>query len=94
MKDDYKQHSPEVADGKDGFIAFSKEFFKQKPHAEIISCMEDGDNVCVFFRCVLENGVITKVFDLYRLEEGKLAEHWDCTMRIDNMECNNPNGQF
>ena len=55
--------------------------------------MEDGDNVCVFFRCVMENGVITKVFDLYRLEEGKLAEHWDCTMRIDNMECNNPNGQ-
>ena len=94
MRDDYKQHSPEVADGKAGFIAFSKEFFKQKPHAEIISCMEDGDKVCVFFRCVMENGVIAKVFDLYRLEEGKLAEHWDCTMRVDNMECNHPNGQF
>lgn len=42
MKDDYKQHSPEVADGKDGFIAFSKEFFKQKPHAEIIPAWKTG----------------------------------------------------
>lgn len=26
MWDDYKQHSPEVADGKEGFIEFFKEF--------------------------------------------------------------------
>jgi len=94
MKDDYKQHSPEVADGKAGFIEFFNGFLAMKPHAEFIHIIEEGDLVCVFFRCTFANGAVVKVFDLYRLEDGMLAEHWDCTMRVDNMECNNPNGQF
>lgn len=94
MRDDYKQHSPEVADGKEGFIAFMEGFLKGHPRTHTIRCLEDGDLVCMFFRCEMDGGVVVKVFDLYRLEDGKLAEHWDCTMRVDNMECNNPNGQF
>ena len=93
MLDSYKQHSPEVSDGKAGFLEFFKGFLTQHPHAEIIKLMEDGDMVCVFFRCKMD-ACVAKVFDLYRLENGKLAEHWDCTMRVDNMECNNPNGHF
>lgn len=94
MKDDYRQHSPEVADGREGFLVFFKGFISQKPHAEIIKIIAEDDLVCVFFRCSFENGVVAKVFDLYRLEDGMLAEHWDCTMRIDGMDCSNPNGQF
>ncbi len=94
MRDDYMQHSPEVADGKEGFLAFFREFIKQKPHATIVRLLEDGDLVCVFFRCDFESGVVAKVFDLYRLEDGKLAEHWDCTMRVDNMPVSDNHGQF
>ena len=31
----------------------------------------------VFFKCTLANGAINKVCDIYRLEDGMLAEHWD-----------------
>lgn len=94
MRDDYRQHSPEVEDGKAGFIKFFEGFLAMKPHAEIIKLLQDDDLVCVFFKCSFENGVVAKVFDMYRLEDGKLAEHWDCTMRVNDMICNNPNGQF
>ena len=32
MRDDYKQHSPGVAQGKKGFMGFITEFVKKKPH--------------------------------------------------------------
>ena len=44
---------------------------------DIIHIGEDGDIVYVFFKCTLENGAFNKVCDIYRIEDGKLAEHWD-----------------
>lgn len=40
---------------------------------------EDAEKnlVYVFFKCTLENGSINKVGDIYRIEDGHLAEHWD-----------------
>lgn len=43
MLDDYKQHSPEVGDGKEGFLAFMKGFLAGHPQTETIQCLEDGD---------------------------------------------------
>lgn len=94
MLDTYKQHSAGVADGKEGFMKFMADFVTQKPHATIIKAIEDGDMVCVFFKVEFENGVIAKVFDMYRLENGKLAEHWDSVTRVDDLECAHPNGHF
>ena len=94
MREDYIQHSPEVEDGRDGFKKFIKDFTAMKPHADIIKILEDGDLVCVFFRCTMENGTVVKVFDLYRLVDGKLAEHWDCTMNTAGIPINNSNGHF
>jgi predicted SnoaL-like aldol condensation-catalyzing enzyme len=95
MWDDYRQHSPEVQDGKAGFREFIRGFLSMKPHAEISKLIAEDDLVCVFFKCTFGvNDVVAKVFDLYRLKDGKLAEHWDCTMRVDGMECGHSNGQF
>lgn len=94
MRDDYMQHSPEVEDGKAGFIKFFQHFLQNEPYAEIIKILEDGDMVCVFFRCTMKNGTVAKVFDLYRLEDGLLAEHWDCTMNTAGIEIHNSLGHF
>ena len=85
MKEDYHQHSPEVEEGREGFKKFAQGFFKIKPHMEIVKIIEEGDMVCVFFKCLVgvAPGQFNKVFDLYRLEDGKLAEHWDCIMHYD-----------
>ena len=79
MRDDYRQHNAGVRDGKAGFIEFCGEFLSLEPHMEIKHIISEGDMVCVFFKCTLGvNGSVNKVTDLYRLEDGKLAEHWDC----------------
>ena len=77
MTDDYIQHNPVAETGKAGFLKFAEKFLAMKPHMEIKQILEDGDLVCVFFKCTLENGMVNKVFDLYRLRDGKLCEHWD-----------------
>ena len=94
MLDTYRQHNPTVADGRSGFERFCKGFFAMHPHMEIVHIVEDGDIVMVFFRCTMDAGV-TKVCDIYRLEGGKLAEHWDVVQRIDETAHSaSGNGQF
>jgi predicted SnoaL-like aldol condensation-catalyzing enzyme len=73
----YIQHNPTVKDGLEGFEKFIRFFTGLEPHCEIIRCDEVGDIVYVFFRCTLGNGMVNKVMDIYRLEDGMLAEHWD-----------------
>jgi predicted SnoaL-like aldol condensation-catalyzing enzyme len=77
MRDDYRQHSPEVADHKAGFKQFIKQFWQFQPQIEILALTSQGDFVQVFFKCTLANGHVNKVCDIYRIEAGQLAEHWD-----------------
>jgi predicted SnoaL-like aldol condensation-catalyzing enzyme len=79
MRDDYMQHNADVADGKDGFIEFTDFFFTLEPKMDILKVFaNDNDEVAVFFKCTCEaNGQVNKVVDIYRLEDGLLAEHWD-----------------
>ena len=79
MRDDYMQHNPTAGDAKEGFIGFTNFFFTLDPKMVISKTFanEDGE-VAVFFKCICQaNGMINKVCDIYRLRDGKLAEHWD-----------------
>ena len=79
MMDDYMQHNPSAGDGKEGFIGFTNFFFTLDPEMVISKTFanEEGE-VAVYFKCVCKaNGMINKVCDIYRLNDGKLAEHWD-----------------
>ena len=94
MRDDYRQHSPEVADGKAGFVNFAKGFLAQKPRIEIVKVVAEDDMVVVFFKCKIGEHT-HKVFDMYRLKDGKLAEHWDSIMgNVDEIPCASGNGHF
>lgn len=79
MQDGYMQHNAHVEDGKEGFRQFLERFFQLDPYMEIIKIFENTENeVAVFFKCTCRaNGSINKVVDIYRLQDGKLAEHWD-----------------
>lgn len=83
MREDYRQHSPEVKNGKEGFKEFAEHFFAMKPHMHVFKMAEDGDMVFVFFKCTFGNGGAAKVCDIYRLEDGMLAEHWDVLQPIE-----------
>ncbi len=86
MRDDYVQHNPGVAQGKQGFVDFCKNrMFLNFPgfRQEIKHIYEDGDVVVVHLLAVLEEGKKENiVFDVYRLKDGMLAEHWDCIQHL------------
>ena len=97
MHPDYKQHSTAVADGREGFRAFAEKFLSFKPHMDILYAVEEGDLVVVFFKCTMGNGTVNKVFDMYRVTDGKLAEHWDSVehdVDIAAVTAVNGNGPF
>lgn len=96
MLDSYKQHNPTVKDGKEGFLEFAEKFLSMKPKMEIFHVVCEGDMAVVFFKCTMgANGMENKVFDMYRIEDGKLAEHWDCVQHdVGKMETANGNGLF
>ena len=94
MRADYKQHNPTVADELEGFRAFTERFFALHPRMEIVHIAEDGELVMVFFKCTVDGGV-NKVCDIYRLQDGLLAEHWDVVQHLDpNQQPANDNGNF
>ena len=88
MRDDYIQHNPTCADGKAGFLALG-------PQIDIIRLNGEDDMVYVFFRCTLKNGHVNKVCDIYRLQDGQLAEHWDIIEHnVEDVQSRNGNGLF
>jgi predicted SnoaL-like aldol condensation-catalyzing enzyme len=76
----YTQHNPTVADGPEGFrkfIAFLKEKFPQA-RGDIKRIFADGDYVILHQHAVREPGTRgVAVIDIYKLENGKIIEHWD-----------------
>ena len=97
MLDNYIQHNATVADGKEGFKAFTDFFFTLKPEMQIYKTFanEDGE-VLVFFKCTCNaNGNINKVVDIYSLRDDKLAEHWDIVEHdVGNVESVNGRDLF
>ena len=94
--DSYMQHNPTAPDGREGFRQFADKFLALRPHMDIIKMVCEDDLVVVFFKCTIGvNGSVNKVFDLYRIEDGKLAEHWDCVMHdIDDEHNASGRSQF
>jgi predicted SnoaL-like aldol condensation-catalyzing enzyme len=76
----YIQHNQKAADGPEGlkgFIRYLREKFPNA-HSEIKRVFVDGDYVILQVHAVREPGTRgTAIVDIFRLENGKIAEHWD-----------------
>lgn len=94
IKEDYIQHNPRVKDGLEGF----KEFFRS-PHfanfkVEIKHIIAEGDYVVLHTHATTAPGEPgTAVVDIYRMEDGKAAEHWDVLQPMPKEFVHN-NGMF
>ena len=85
MRADYIQHNPGVGQGCNAFIAAFKEKFQKVPlfHLEIKRIIVQDDMAAVHLRASgLPDGSESVVCDIYRFEDGLLAEHWDVLMPI------------
>jgi predicted SnoaL-like aldol condensation-catalyzing enzyme len=96
MGDRYKQHNPLVADGPEGlkaFIAFLKTNFPEA-RSEIKQVFADGDYVILHVHSIRPPNMRGRaIIEIFRLENGKIDEHWDVIQEIPE-ESANPNGMF
>jgi predicted SnoaL-like aldol condensation-catalyzing enzyme len=92
----YIQHNPGAPDGVEGFktfVSFLKEKFPQS-HSEIRRVFADGDHVILHVHAVREPGTRGRaIVDIFRLENGKIVEHWDVAQDIPEKMPHN-NGMF
>lgn len=96
MGDRYKQHNPLVADGPNGLKAFI-EFLKTNfpdARSEIKRVFADGDYVILHVHSIRPPNMRGRaIIEIFRLENGKIDEHWDVIQEIPE-ESANPNGMF
>ena len=92
----YIQHNPGAPDGIEGFKAFiaqRKEKFANAK-SEIKRAFAEGDYVILHVHGVREPGERgVAIVDIFRLENGKIVEHWDVVQPIPEKTANS-NGMF
>ncbi|OPY97613.1 polyketide cyclase [Bradyrhizobium sacchari] len=87
----YVQHNPNAPDGPDGFRKFIG-FLREKlpnAHSEIKRSFVDGDYVILHVHSVREPGTRGRaIVDIFKLEDGKIVEHWDVVQDIPENPAN------
>jgi predicted SnoaL-like aldol condensation-catalyzing enzyme len=92
MAESYIQHNPNVPTGRAAFIEFFRQFVKPKPiearvKAPLVAIVADGDYVVLSFVSAQPDPkdstrkYTTTWFDMFRIENGKIAEHWDPALK-------------
>lgn len=91
----YLQHNPNIADGYAGLVAAIESFAAQ---GQVITSFEprlvvaEGNFVFVASEAVM-GGEPWAFFDLWRVEDGRIVEHWDVVSPIPD-EMAHDNGKF
>lgn len=92
----YVQHNPTAADGTEGlknYIQFLQDKYPNA-HSEIKRVFVDGDFVILHVNMILEpNTKGLAIVDLFKLENGKIVEHWDVIQAVPEKSAND-NGMF
>ncbi|OQV15620.1 hypothetical protein BV898_10209 [Hypsibius exemplaris] len=91
------QHNPSIADGLDGLAAGLAAFAaagRAISYTKVHQIHGEGNFVLVMSEGLLGSQP-TGYYDLFRIENGKVAEHWDVIQAIPpQSEWKNPNGKW
>ena len=92
----YRQHNPNVADGVDGAVqALTKYTHEIHPELrqEVKRTVAQGDLVAVHSRYIptpadRQHGAGVAAVDIFRVEHGRIVEHWDVLQDIPEKSAN------
>ena len=86
----YIQHNPGVADGREPLKAAVGQWFanakKEKVNYQHIG--SKGDIVFLHVKSTGPDGKATAIVDIFRVENGKIAEHWDVIQQVPEKSAN------
>ena len=91
----YKQHNPLVKDYPEGLkelIEFLKINYPEA-RSEIKRIIAEGDYVAIHVHSIRSPKIQRAIVDIFRLENGKIDEHWDVIQDIPETSANS-NGMF
>jgi predicted SnoaL-like aldol condensation-catalyzing enzyme len=88
----YRQHNPLIEDGMEGVKKFVTWIVSNHPDArgEIKRAFADGDHVILHSHWygLSDNPRGEAVADIFRVEDGKVVEHWDVIQPIPEKSAN------
>lgn len=94
--DQYIQHNPNVPDGKAPFVNFFSQKFSNNPQAKnvIKKAIAEGDLVVLHVHSTENDSDRGRaIIDIFRVENGKIVEHWDVIQNIPE-KSQNANSMF
>ena len=93
--DRYKQHNPRVAEGTDGLRTHIEDLKANFPdvRSEIKKIIAEGEYVVLHVHSRRTPKRQLAIIEIFRLENGKIAEHWDVVQEIPDSPLNS-NGMF
>lgn len=92
----YIQHNPTAADGAEGLKGYIQWLQSKFPlaHSEIKKVITENEYVVLHVHVILEPDTRgLAIVDIFRLEDGKIVEHWDVIQDIPENAAN-ANGMF
>ncbi len=87
----YRQHNPSAADGPVPFVSIVKWFAQTYPdfRVELKRIIAEGNDVVMHSHLIRETGDRgVAVVDIFRLEGGKIVEHWDVLQDVPETAAN------
>jgi predicted SnoaL-like aldol condensation-catalyzing enzyme len=87
--DVYIQHNPGVTDGKEALKNAVRVWFKGAPKEkiDIEHLAADGNFVYIHTKSKRGNAIYS-VIDIFRIENGKIVEHWDVQQEVPKQSVN------
>ncbi|SFO37621.1 Predicted SnoaL-like aldol condensation-catalyzing enzyme [Roseovarius lutimaris] len=94
--EEYIQHNPHVANGRQGFIEYFERMAAEYPdkRVEVKRAFAEGRHVILHCHQIWPDGLEYAGIDIFRLDDaGKIVEHWDVLQELPETSAHD-NGMF